>query len=144
VARPGADPRGAAERVEHDPDALGLLFEWSQAELLERYLDDPRLRSALMGQGVIGTNASPFDPGTASIHFHHSSGRIDPDLPGTWGFVEGGMGTVSFLLHDAAVEAGAVVAAGVPVAAIVPEEGCCSTTAPRSTPPSSSPTPTRR
>jgi phytoene dehydrogenase-like protein len=112
-----------ADRVAHDPDALGLLFEWSQAELLERYLDDPRLRSALMGQGVIGTNASPFDPGTASIHFHHSSGRVDPDRPGTWGFVEGGMGTVSFLLHDAAVEAGAVVAAGVPVVSIVPEEG---------------------
>jgi phytoene dehydrogenase-like protein len=111
------------ERVERDPDAIGLLFEWSQAELLERYLDDPRLRSALMGQGVIGTNASPFDPGTASIHFHHSSGRIDPSMPGTWGYVEGGMGTVSFLLHDAAVEAGAVVAAGVPVGAIVPEEG---------------------
>jgi phytoene dehydrogenase-like protein len=40
-----------------------------------------RLQSALWGQGVIGTNASPFDPGTASIHFHHSSGRIDPDRP---------------------------------------------------------------
>ncbi len=112
-----------ADRVGHDPDALGLLFEWSQAELLGRYLDDPRLRSALMGQGVIGTRASPFDPGTASIHLHHSSGRIDPALPGTWGFVEGGMGMVSFLMHDAAVEAGAVVAAGVPVAAIRPGKG---------------------
>jgi phytoene dehydrogenase-like protein len=112
-----------AELLDHDPEALGLLFTWSQAEFLERYLADDRLRAALMGQGVIGTNASPFDPGTASIHFHHSSGRMDPELPGTWGFVEGGMGTVSFLIHDAAVEAGAVVAAGVPVAAIEPESG---------------------
>lgn len=112
-----------AELVDHDPEALGLLFSWSQAELLERYLGDPRLRTALMGQGVIGTNASPFEPGTASIHFHHSSGRMEPDLPGTWGFVEGGMGTVSFLIHDAATEAGAVVAAGVPVAAIEPRSG---------------------
>jgi phytoene dehydrogenase-like protein len=112
-----------AERVDHDPDALGLLFSWSQAELLDRYLDDERLVLALLGQGVIGTNASPFDAGTASIHFHHSSGRVDPALPGVWGFVEGGMGTVSFLLHDAAVEAGAVVAAGVPVGAIVPGDG---------------------
>ncbi|WP_370327099.1 phytoene desaturase family protein [Euzebya sp.] len=111
------------DRVDGDPDVHGLLFEWSQAELLDRYLTDERLKLALMGQGVIGTNASPFDPGTASIHFHHSSGRIDPDKPGTWGFVEGGMGMVSFLLHDAAVEAGAVVAAGVPVAAIDPGAG---------------------
>ncbi|MCC5948465.1 MAG: NAD(P)/FAD-dependent oxidoreductase [Nitriliruptoraceae bacterium] len=112
-----------AELVDHDEEALGLLFTWSQAEMLERYLDDERLRAALMGQGVIGTNASPFDAGTASIHFHHSSGRIDPDRPGTWGFVEGGMGTVSFLIADAAQEAGAVLAAGVPVAGIEPGRG---------------------
>jgi phytoene dehydrogenase-like protein len=112
-----------AERVEHDEDALGLLFSWSQAELLGRYLEDERLRSALMGQGVIGTDASPFDPGTASIHFHHSCGRMEPDRPGVWGFVEGGMGMVSFLLHDAAVDAGAIVATEASVAAIVPEDG---------------------
>jgi phytoene dehydrogenase-like protein len=43
--------------------------------------------------------------------------------PGTWGYVEGGMGMVSFILCDAAREAGAVVAAGVPVARIVPGDG---------------------
>ncbi len=44
-------------------------------------------------------------------------------MPGTWGYVQGGMGMVSFLLCDIAREAGAVVAAGVPVARIVPGEG---------------------
>ena len=44
-------------------------------------------------------------------------------MPGTWGYVEGGMGMVSFLLCDIAREAGAVVAAGVPVARILPGEG---------------------
>ena len=112
-----------AARVDDDEDALGLLFTWSQAELVARYLDDERLQRALWGQGVIGTNATPFDPGTASIHLHHSLGRMEPDRPGQWGFVAGGMGMVSFLLHDAAVEAGAVVAAGVPVGEVVPGEG---------------------
>lgn len=112
-----------AARLDDDADALGLVLEWSQAELLDRYLDDERLRAALMGQGIIGTNASPFDPGTASIHLHHSSGRLDRSRPGQWGFIAGGMGMVSFLLHDAAVEAGAVVAAGMPVARILPGEG---------------------
>lgn len=109
-------------RVGHDPDAIGLLFNWSMVELVERYLVDERLQIALLGQGVIGTNASPFDPGTASIHFHHASGRLG-GLAGTWGYVRGGMGMVSFLLCDAAREAGAVVAAGVPVARILPGEG---------------------
>src|SRR5207248_2439075 len=69
-----------------------------------------------------GTNASPFHPGTASIRFHHSSGRLG-GLPGTWGYVQGGMGMVSFFLCDAAREAGATVAAGVSVSQIVPGDG---------------------
>ena len=45
------------------------------------------------------------------------------DMPGTWGYVRGGMGTISFILCDVAREAGAVVAAGVSVARILPGEG---------------------
>ena len=84
--------------------------------------DDERLQYRLLGQGVIGTNASPFDPGTASIRFHHSSGRLG-GIPGMWGYVKGGMGIVSFYFCDAAREAGAMVAAGVAVAEILPGEG---------------------
>src|SRR5204863_5970658 len=40
-----------------------------------------------------------------------------------WGYVEGGMGMVSFAIADAAREAGAVLACGVPVAEIIPGEG---------------------
>lgn len=109
-------------RVGHDPEALGLLFEWSMAEYVERYLRDERLQMAMLGQGVIGANASPFDAGTAYVHFHHSSGRLG-GYPGTWGYVQGGMGMVSFMLCDVARDAGAVVAAGTPVARILPGEG---------------------
>jgi phytoene dehydrogenase-like protein len=109
-------------RLGGDPEGLGLLFEWSMVELVERYLDDERLHLALLGQGVIGTNASPHDPGTASVYFHHASGRME-GMPGTWGYVQGGMGMVSFLLCDIARELGAVVAAGVPVARILPGVG---------------------
>src|SRR6202041_3411629 len=105
-----------------DTEASNLLFNWSMAEFVERYLIDERLQSAYLGQGVIGTNASPFDAGTASIRFHHSSGRLG-GMPGMWGYVKGGMGMVSFYFCDAARDAGAVVAAGVPVAQIIPGEG---------------------
>jgi phytoene dehydrogenase-like protein len=110
------------ERLGGDEELRGLLFEWSMVEYVERFLKDERLQIAYLGQGVIGTNASPFDPGTASIHYHHSSGR-QGGHPGTWGYVRGGMGMVSFMLCDAAREAGATVAAGVPVARIIPGEG---------------------
>jgi phytoene dehydrogenase-like protein len=110
------------ELLGSDDEARALLFDWSMAEFVERYLGDERLQAALLGQGVIGTNASPFDPGTASIRFHHSSGRLG-GMPGTWGYVRGGMGMVSFYFCDAAREAGATIACGVPVAEILPGEG---------------------
>jgi phytoene dehydrogenase-like protein len=110
------------QRLGADDEARALLFDWSMAELVERYLSDERLQSAYLGQGVIGTNASPFDKGTASIRFHHASGRLG-GMPGMWGYVEGGMGMVSFYFCDAAREAGAVVAAGAGVERIVPGEG---------------------
>ncbi|HXA57114.1 MAG TPA: NAD(P)/FAD-dependent oxidoreductase [Candidatus Acidoferrum sp.] len=109
-------------RLGADQEARQLLFEWSMAEFVEHYLRDERLQTAYPGQGVIGTNASPFDAGTASIRFHHCSGRLG-GMPGMWGYVKGGMGMISFYFCDAAREAGAVVAAGVPVAQIVPSEG---------------------
>jgi len=111
-----------AARLAGDEEARKLIFEWSMAEYAERYLKDPRLRIALLGQGVIGTNATPMEPGTAFIHFMHSSGRMQ-GMAGTWGYVQGGIGMVSFALCDAARAAGAEVATGVPVARILPGEG---------------------
>jgi phytoene dehydrogenase-like protein len=115
-------PQELDERIGKDAEARHLLFDWSMADLVEQYLSDERLQIAYLGQGVIGTNASPFDPGTASIHFHHSCGRMD-GLPGSWGYVTGGMGMVSFFIADAAQEAGALIASGVPVAQIIPGDG---------------------
>ncbi len=119
---PAPSREAIEERIGNDPEAKKLLFEWSMVEFVEHYLTDERLQIALLGQGVIGTNASPHDPGTASIHFHHASGRLGGS-PGLWGYVKGGMGMVSFILCDIAREAGAVVAAGVPVARIIPGQG---------------------
>jgi phytoene dehydrogenase-like protein len=109
-------------RLGNDEQAKHVLFDWSMAEFVEYYLRDERLQNAYLGQGVIGTYASPFDAGTASIRFHHSSGRLG-GMPGMWGYVKGGMGMISFYFCDAAREAGAVVATRVAVARIVPGEG---------------------
>jgi len=119
---PAPDRTQIEKRLGGDPDAIGLVFEWSMTELLDRYLTDDRLKQAYLGQGVIGTNAAPQDPGTASIHFHHQSGRLG-GVPGAWGYVRGGMGRISGYLADAAIEHGAVIARGLPVAAIEPGRG---------------------
>ncbi len=116
------DRSGLEELLAGDPEAIEVLFDTSIAEVVERYVGDERLRTALHGQGIIGTYAGPRDRGTAAVHLLHASGTLE-GLPGAWGYVEGGMGRISFALADAAIEAGAVVAAGVPVAAILPGEG---------------------
>lgn len=115
---PAPDAGAIAELFADDPEARAVVLEEPIADVVERHVRDPRLRQALHGQGVIGTFAGPREPGTAWVHAHHRLGLL-----GGWGFVEGGMGQVSFLLADAALEAGAVVASGVPVAAIEPGVG---------------------
>ena len=119
----GSSPsRERLEELLDDEELVALVFEDSIVTVLDRYVDDERLRTALFGQGIIGTFAGPEDPGTAAVKLMHHQG----DLLGQgsiWGYVEGGMGRVSFAIAQAALEAGAVLAAGAPVGRIVPGEG---------------------
>ena len=105
-----------------DREAVEVLFDESIASVVERHVTDERLRTALHGQGLIGTYAGPRDPGTAAIHAMHSGGVIE-GIPGAWGYVEGGMGSISFQIAEAATEAGAVIATGASVAKIIPGRG---------------------
>jgi len=114
--------RTQIEEILDDQEMIDLVFEDSIAEVLNRYIDDDRLKTALYGQGVIGTWGGPYEPGTASVKLMHYQGDLEGQGP-VWGYVEGGMGMVSFAIADAALEAGARIACGVEVAGIVPGEG---------------------
>ena len=110
------------EQLLGDEELIGIAFEDSISEVLDRYVSDERLKHALFGQGVIGTDAGPHDPGTAQIKLMHHQGDL-LGLGSVWGYVDGGIGRVSFAIAQAALEAGATLAAGVPVARIVAGEG---------------------
>ena len=115
---PAPDHAAIATLFADDPEARDVVLEASIADVVERHVGDDRLRRALHGQGIIGTFAGPRECGTAWVHAHHRLGLL-----GGWAFVEGGMGQVSFLLADAARDAGAWLAAGTAVAAIEPGSG---------------------
>ncbi|MBV9922595.1 MAG: NAD(P)/FAD-dependent oxidoreductase [Pseudonocardia sp.] len=117
---PSPDRAGLAELLGDDAEALEVLLHRSIADVVEEHVRDERLRALLHGQGVIGTWAGPRDPGTAAVHAMHAMGTL---ADGRWGYVRGGTGRVSFALADAAREHGAVLASGVPVAAIEPGVG---------------------
>src|SRR3954447_9532570 len=114
--------RQRTEAFPGDEELISIVFEEAIADTLARYVQDERLAHALFGQGTIGEWAGPRDPGTASVHLMHAMGEVEGH-GGSWGYVEGGMGRVSFAIAEAALEAGATLAAGVPVARIVPGEG---------------------
>lgn len=99
-----------------------VVFHASIADVLDEFVTDRRLKDALFGQGIIGTYAGPYDPGTAAVKLMHFAGEIDGE-GAVWGYVRGGMGVVSFAIADAAREAGAVLATGVPVGEVLPGEG---------------------
>ncbi|MBV8981990.1 MAG: NAD(P)/FAD-dependent oxidoreductase [Acidimicrobiia bacterium] len=106
----------------NDAEPIDVVFNAPIADVVERYVKSDRMRTALHGQGCIGTNAGPRDAGTAAIHLMHGMGTLD-GVPGAWGYVHGGMGRVSFALKAAAEEAGAEVRIDAPVAAIEPGDG---------------------
>ena len=106
----------------HDRAMVDALFDTSISDVLDDFVSDQRLKDALFGQGVIGTFAGPRDPGTASVKLMHFQGDLEGAGP-VWGYVKGGMGMISFAIADAAQEAGAVLATGVPVGGIEPGEG---------------------
>jgi phytoene dehydrogenase-like protein len=115
--------RAEIEELLHgEQTMLDIVFEASIAEVLDEYMGDQRLKDALFGQGIIAAYGGPRDRGTASIKLMHYQGDLEGQGP-VWGYVKGGMGMVSFAIADAAREAGAVLACGVPVAEIVPGEG---------------------
>ena len=101
---------------------IDILFEASIADVLDDHMSDQRLKDALFGQGVIAAYGGPKDPGTASIKLMHYQGDLEGQGP-VWGYVKGGMGMISFAIADAAAEAGAHLATGVPVSEILPGEG---------------------
>ena len=71
---------------------------------------------------MIGTWGGPHEPGTASIKLMHYQGDFDGQGP-VWGYVEGGMGMVSFAIADAARKPARRSPAACRSARIVPGEG---------------------
>ncbi len=94
-----------------------IVFGASIAEVLDEHIFDQRIKDALCTQGLIAAHGGPRTPGTAAIHLMHHMGELDGH-GGAWGYVRGGMGTVSFALAEAAIDAGATIACGVAVGAI--------------------------
>jgi len=97
------------------------LMTMSIADLLDDWFDSPQVKGALAVNGVIGTWAGPYSPGTAYVMAHHSIGDVGDGHLGNWGFQEGGMGGVSAAIEAAARAHGAQIRTGARVARLIIE-----------------------
>ncbi|KRE27717.1 FAD-dependent oxidoreductase [Mycobacterium sp. Soil538] len=98
--------RGLTVRTAAD---VTRLLTMSIADLLDDWFESPQIKGALAVNGVIGTWAGPYEPGTAYVMAHHSIGDVGDGQLGSWGYPEGGMGAVSDAIAASARSFGAEI-----------------------------------
>jgi phytoene dehydrogenase-like protein len=99
------------------------LMTMSIADLLDDWFQSPQVKAALAVNGVIGTWAGPYEPGTAYVMAHHSIGDVGDGHLGGWGFPEGGMGAVSDAIRRAAFGLGAEIRTDAKVVEVIVRAG---------------------
>ena len=95
----------------------------SIADLLDDWFESPQVKGALAVNGVIGTWAGPYEPGTAYVMAHHSIGDVGDGHLGNWGFPEGGMGAVADAIAAAARRRGAEIRTNARVGQLLTQDG---------------------
>ena len=111
----GVDARTVAE--------ITRLMTMSIADLLDDWFESPQVKGALAVNGVIGTWAGPYEPGTAYVMAHHSIGDVGDGQLGSWGYPEGGMGAVSAAIRRSAESHGAEIRVSAPVESLLVRDG---------------------
>jgi phytoene dehydrogenase-like protein len=104
-------------------DTFIELVRGSVADYLARFEFRSELLVAMYAvtDGLSGLNAGPDDPGTGHNLLVHNMCRL-PDADGTWMIVEGGMGTVSRTLAEAARSAGVTIVTGAAVTTVLVDD----------------------
>lgn len=106
-----------AVRNRRELDEMAYLFAASASQYLDEHFEDEMVKSALGWESISNTLAGPSTPGTAYGLLHEAASGGTGGGVG-WGFVRGGMGTVTALMADAAREAGAEIRTDAEVARV--------------------------
>src|SRR5581483_8302911 len=135
TAPPNLPPRGGGDVIDYlrlagrlrklgsaDIAALAKIFTQSAAEFLDEWFESDELKVTLATDGVIGANGGPMSPGTAYVLLHHCMGGVG-GVRGLWGFVRGGMGSLTQALAQSAQAHGAEVRTTADVACINVRDG---------------------
>ena len=98
------------------------VFSMSVSDYLDLWFESEELKTRMATDGVIGAWAGPCTPGTAYVLFHHVMGETDGQT-GVWGYVKGGMGTITQAMAKSFEAAGGTIITGADVDKIIVKQG---------------------
>lgn len=101
---------------------IDLMTE-SISAFLDRWFESDHVKTALAWSGSVGTFAGPRTPGTAYVLLHHATGGGQRGAQGGWGFVRGGMGTISRAIAQSAERHGATIRTRAEIERILVRDG---------------------
>jgi phytoene dehydrogenase-like protein len=110
---------GLSESVIYDTMRF---YTMSIVEFLDEYFENPLIKAAHAGSGIIGSAMGVMSPGTAYVLLHHAMGDVD-GTAGAWGFARGGMGAISKAMADCFEDNGGEIKAGSSVDQIIVKNG---------------------
>jgi phytoene dehydrogenase-like protein len=99
------------------------LMTMSIGDLVARFFEDERIRAVMTINGLIGTWAGPYEPGTGYVAAHHSIGDVGDGTLGSWGVPEGGMGAVAEAIERSARSLGAEIRTDARVGRVIIRDG---------------------
>jgi len=91
------------------------LMTMSIMDILDRFFETDQVKTVMALNGLIGTWAGPYEPGTGYVMAHHSIGEVGDGHLGAWATPMGGMGAVAEALASSARSFGAEIRCDAPV-----------------------------
>ncbi|MGZ4147124.1 MAG: phytoene desaturase family protein [Actinomycetota bacterium] len=99
------------------------LMTMSIGDLAARFFESDPIRAVMTINGLIGTWAGPYEPGTGYVAAHHSIGDVGDGTLGSWGVPEGGMGAVAAAIEASARSFGAEIRTNARVGRVMIRDG---------------------
>jgi phytoene dehydrogenase-like protein len=98
------------------------LFAGSAGEFLDQWFESDPIKAILSFDGIVGTYASPYAPGTGYVLMHHCWGEVNGKR-GQWGHAIGGMGAITQAMARASAARGVEIRVNSAVGEILLDKG---------------------
>jgi phytoene dehydrogenase-like protein len=93
----------------------------SAGDFLDSWFESEAIKALYGFDGIVGSYASPYTPGTAYVLLHHALGEVN-GRRGAWGHAIGGMGAITQAMARCCAERGVDIRTGLGVGEVLVEK----------------------